>query len=142
MSDFLQRFGQQHADGTYYFGAYRQGAITALLCGGAAVGSLIAGRLADIIGRKFSISLFAFWTAVGVIIEISSMTSWGQFAAGRFVDGIGIGALSVVVRDRSERRPWLASPGAHAGNRRGLRGVRVRRRARAARTVSGLARGH
>ncbi|KAH0335138.1 general substrate transporter, partial [Aureobasidium melanogenum] len=97
MSDFLQRFGQQRADGTYYFSAYRQGAITALLCGGAAVGSLIAGRLADVIGRKFCISLFAFWTAVGVIIEISSVSSWGQFAAGRFVDGIGIGALSVVV---------------------------------------------
>ncbi|KAI5244827.1 general substrate transporter [Aureobasidium subglaciale] len=97
MSDYLQRFGQQNADGTYNFGAYRQGTITALLCAGAAVGSLIAGRLADVIGRKFCISLFAFWTAIGVIVEISSSTSWSQFAAGRFIDGIGIGALSVVV---------------------------------------------
>jgi MFS family permease len=67
MSDFLQRFGQQNPDGTYYFSAYRQGTMTALLCGGAAVGSLIAGRLADVIGRKFCISLSAFWTAIGVI---------------------------------------------------------------------------
>jgi SP family sugar:H+ symporter-like MFS transporter len=97
MSDFLRRFGQQNPDGTYYFSAYRQGTMTALLCGGAAVGSLIAGRLADVIGRKFCISLSAFWTAIGVVIEISSSISWGQFAAGRFVEGIGIGALSVVV---------------------------------------------
>ncbi|CAK3862422.1 glucose transporter HXT5 [Lecanosticta acicola] len=97
MEDYARRFGQLSADGSYEFSAVRQGTITALLCAGCLIGSLISGKLADVIGRKFSISAAAFWSCVGTIIEISSSTSWAQFAVGRGVNGIGIGALSVLV---------------------------------------------
>lgn len=34
---------------------------------------------------------------VGVIIQICSNRSWQQFAVGRFIGGLGVGALSAVV---------------------------------------------
>ncbi|KAI1770560.1 general substrate transporter [Hypoxylon cercidicola] len=97
MPDFAQRFGQLNADGGYEFGAARQGTIVGLLPVGCLFGALVAGQLADIIGRRLAISLTALWACVGNVIEISSQTSWVQFAVGRLVTGCSIGALSVVV---------------------------------------------
>lgn len=34
---------------------------------------------------------------IGVIIQISSMRSWPQFAVGRLISGLGVGALSAAV---------------------------------------------
>lgn len=34
---------------------------------------------------------------VGVIIQICSSNIWQQFAVGRFIGGLGVGALSAVV---------------------------------------------
>ncbi|OTB04536.1 hypothetical protein M426DRAFT_320655 [Hypoxylon sp. CI-4A] len=97
MSDFAQRFGELNASGGYEFSAARQGTIVGLLPVGCLLGALIAGQLADIIGRRLAISLSALWSCVGIIIEISSESSWAQFAVGRLVTGISIGALSVTV---------------------------------------------
>lgn len=97
MDDYAQRFGELQADGSYTFSAVRQGTITAILCAGCLFGSLMSGQLADIIGRKYSISAWAFWSCIGTVIEISSSTSWAQFAVGRLINGFGIGALSVLV---------------------------------------------
>ncbi|KAM0264309.1 hypothetical protein ACHAQJ_000799 [Trichoderma viride] len=97
MEDYARRFGSLQSDGSYTFSAARQGTIVGLLCVGALIGSLIAGKMADTIGRRLSISMFAFFACVGTIIEISSTTHWVQFAVGRLVTGLSIGALSVVV---------------------------------------------
>lgn len=97
MKDFTQRFGELQPDGTHFFSAARQGTIVGMVSIGAALGSLIVGKLADVIGRQKSISAAAFFTCIGTIIEISSSNHWAQFALGRFVSGISIGALSVVV---------------------------------------------
>ena len=97
MDNFAQRFGQPSADGTYAFSAIRQGTITANLCAGALVGALIAGKLADTLGRRLTISSSAFFCMIGTVLEIASTTHWAQFAVGRFVGGIGIGSLSVAV---------------------------------------------
>lgn len=94
MSDFKHRFADQ-ADGT--FGPARSGTIVALLCIGTLIGCLCSAPLADRIGRKFSISLSAFFYIVGVIIEITSSRVWVQFAIGRLVAGLGIGSLSTCV---------------------------------------------
>jgi SP family sugar:H+ symporter-like MFS transporter len=53
--------------------------------------------MSDVVGRRLTISASALFTCVGTIIEISSTTEWAQFAVGRLVTGLGIGALSVVV---------------------------------------------
>ncbi|PKS12434.1 hypothetical protein jhhlp_000640 [Lomentospora prolificans] len=97
MKDYGRRFGEPVGDGTYEFSAARQGAIVGLLSVGCLIGALISGKLADIIGRKPAISATALWACVGTIIEISSSTHWVQFGMGRFVTGISIGALSVLV---------------------------------------------
>ncbi|OLN97685.1 Hexose transporter 2 [Colletotrichum chlorophyti] len=96
MQDYMERFGELQ-NGEYVFSAARQGTIVALLCIGCLVGALTSGKLADTLGRRMSISVFAFFSCVGIIIEISSTTKWYQFAIGRLINGVGIGALSVVV---------------------------------------------
>jgi SP family sugar:H+ symporter-like MFS transporter len=60
-------------------------------------GCLSSAPFADTFGRRLTISGSAFSYLVGVIIEITSDTSWIQFAMGRFTAGLGIGALSTVV---------------------------------------------
>ncbi|KAF2156565.1 general substrate transporter [Myriangium duriaei CBS 260.36] len=97
MKNYAQRFGELGNDGNYHFSAVRQGTIIANICAGALVGSLVAGRLADIMGRRLTVSCSAFFCMIGKVLEIASTTYWAQFAVGRFVGGIGIGALSVVV---------------------------------------------
>ncbi|KAL6879234.1 hexose transporter-like protein [Trichoderma novae-zelandiae] len=108
MEDYGRRFGSLQSDGSFNFSAARQGTIVGLLCVGALIGALIAGKMADTIGRRLSISMFALFTCVGTIIEISSSTHWVQFAVGRLVTGLSIGALSVVVpMYQSESTPAL-----------------------------------
>ncbi|KAG5970968.1 hypothetical protein E4U55_001351 [Claviceps digitariae] len=97
MDDFAQRFGQRQADGSYDFSAARQGTIVGMVSVGALLGSLISGKMSDLIGRRMCISAAAFFTCVGTAIEISSSTHWAQFAVGRLISGLSIGALSVVV---------------------------------------------
>lgn len=81
MEDFATRFGDIKPDGSVHFSAARQGTIVGLLCVGALIGSLIAGKIADSLGRRLAISLSALFCCVGtVIIEISSSHSWYQFA--------------------------------------------------------------
>ncbi|PHH90446.1 hypothetical protein CDD83_3621 [Cordyceps sp. RAO-2017] len=97
MDDFARRFGTPQADGSYDFGAARQGTIVGMLSIGSLFGALIAGKMADTIGRRLSISVFAFFACVGTAIEISSSRHWAQFAVGRLITGLSIGSTSVVV---------------------------------------------
>lgn len=97
MDDYAQRFGELQPDGSYTFSAARQGTITGILCVGCLFGALIAGKIADTLGRRMSISASAFFSIIGTVIEVTSQTAWYQFAIGRLVNGFGIGALSVLV---------------------------------------------
>lgn len=97
MDDYARRFGDAQSDGTYTFSPAKQGSITGFLCIGCLFGALVAGKIADVFGRRLSISLSAFFCCIGTIIEVSSNTSWVQFAIGRIVNGLGIGSLSVCV---------------------------------------------
>ncbi|KAI1078576.1 general substrate transporter [Whalleya microplaca] len=97
MPNYAERFGQLQSDGSYGFDAARQGTIIGLLPIGCLIGALVAGQLADAIGRRLAISASATWACVGIVIEISSERQWAQFAVGRLVTGCSIGALSVVV---------------------------------------------
>jgi len=92
MSDFLNRFAENG-----HFTPAREGTIVGLFSIGCLVGCLISPSFADRLGRKYSISASAFLYIVGIIIEITSTTVWAQFAMGRFVSGLGIGAMSSLV---------------------------------------------
>lgn len=97
MHDYGRRFGSINDDGTISFSAARQGTIVGLMSIGALIGALLGGKMADKFGRRMSISLSAFFTCAGTIIEISSSTYWVQLAIGRLVTGLSIGSMSVVV---------------------------------------------
>ena len=103
MADYQRRFGEFTDNPpagnptNYTFNATRQGTIVSMLCAGALIGSLVVGKLADTLGRRMAVSASAFWIAIGLIIEISSTTHWAQFAVGRLITGMGVGALSVTV---------------------------------------------
>ena len=92
MSDFRERFGEND-----HFSAARQGTIVGLLALGTLVGCLLSGWICDKIGRRYTISASAFFYIAGVIIEVTSSAQWVQFAMGRFIAGLGVGALSTSV---------------------------------------------
>ena len=97
MPDFLRRFGQKHHDGTFYFSNVRSGLIVGMLSIGTLIGALVGGPLADLIGRRLSITFWCCIFCVGNIVMISSEHHWYQIMMGRLVAGLGIGALSLLV---------------------------------------------
>ena len=64
---------------------------------GTLVGALLSAPVADLLGRKLSMTVWSLVFCVGVIIQISSEYVWQQVAVGRLVAGFGVGALSVLV---------------------------------------------
>ncbi|UPK94625.1 hypothetical protein LCI18_005560 [Fusarium solani-melongenae] len=109
MPDFLDRFGQTNSKGEHVFSTVRSGLIVALLSIGTLIGALIAAPIADRIGRKYSISFWSLIISVGFIIQISSTRDWVQIMMGRFVAGLGVGALSLLVPmfQAESAPPWI-----------------------------------
>ncbi|KAJ9607337.1 hexose transporter hxt5 [Cladophialophora chaetospira] len=97
MPDFQERFGQRHSDGTFYFSNVRSGLIVAMLSIGTLIGALVAGFVADVIGRRLSVTFWCVIFSVGNIVMISAERKWYQIMMGRFVAGLGVGALSLLV---------------------------------------------
>ena len=97
MKDFLDRFGQRREDGTPYFSNVRSGLIVSLLSIGTLFGALIAAPIADKLGRKKSVVVWCAIFSVGIVVQIASTDKWYQIMMGRFVAGLGVGAISLLV---------------------------------------------
>ncbi|CZS92153.1 hypothetical protein WAI453_000109 [Rhynchosporium graminicola] len=103
MRVFLERFGQTtEVTETHPFGLYfttvRSGLIVALLSIGTLIGCLIAGPFANKYGRKWCIPVWCMIFNIGVIIQMAvGPGMWVGIVMGRWVAGLGVGGLSVLV---------------------------------------------
>ncbi|TRM61582.1 general substrate transporter [Schizophyllum amplum] len=97
MPDFIERFGELQADGTYVLSSERQSIITSLLSAGTFFGALGQAFTADRFGRKHSILIWSTIFTIGTAIQTGTSTSIAQISAGRFIAGLGVGAMSAIV---------------------------------------------
>lgn len=100
MDDFLLRFATCGTAGvvdTCRFKTAIEGLIVGLLSIGTLFGALAGAPIADGMGRKNAMSLECVIFCIGVIIQVTAFEAWYQVAIGRFVAGLGVGALSAAV---------------------------------------------
>ncbi|CAL5866708.1 uncharacterized protein PFLUO_LOCUS918 [Penicillium psychrofluorescens] len=87
------------SDATQQFAAntgIKQGLLTSILELGAWVGTLFNGYLADALGRRLTVVVAATVFCIGVIVQACTQNA-GYVFGGRFVTGLGVGSLSMVV---------------------------------------------
>nr|GFD52003.1 sugar transport protein 1 [Tanacetum cinerariifolium] len=70
--------------------------VTSLTSGGALVGAVVAGLIADKHGRKMPIWLACVVFVIGTVLQTAAY-HLPQFAVGRFVVGLGVGSAAMVV---------------------------------------------
>lgn len=76
--------------------SWKKSLITSILSAGTFFGALIAGDLADFIGRRITIIAGCFIFIVGVILQTAS-SSLGLLVAGRLIAGFGVGFVSAII---------------------------------------------
>lgn len=97
MPNFIQYMGEQDpATGEWILSSQRQSIITSLLSAGTFFGALLQSFTSDRLGRRGSIIFWSIIFSVGIIIQVSSF-GLAQITVGRFVAGLGVGALSAIV---------------------------------------------
>ncbi|KAM0817039.1 putative General substrate transporter [Seiridium cardinale] len=96
-TDFVNRFGQEQADGTRAWVPIIQSLLVSLMSIGTLIGALSGAYTAEWWGRRRSLSFGVVIFCIGNIIQITAMNSWVHMMMGRFVAGLGVGNLSVGV---------------------------------------------
>jgi MFS transporter, SP family, sugar:H+ symporter len=76
--------------------AWRQSLIVSILSAGTFTGALIAGDIADMIGRRLTIIAGCMIFCVGVVLQIIA-TAYGLLVAGRLISGLGVGFVSAII---------------------------------------------
>lgn len=54
-------------------------------------------RTADFLGRRYAMVVECGIFIIGVVVQMASVSQWAQFAVGRLISGLGVGALSAAV---------------------------------------------
>lgn len=88
--------GDDVAKKAFHLPASDQSLTTSILSLGTFLGALIAGDIADFIGRRTTIISGCFIFSVGCILETAS-TGLGLMCAGRVIAGLGVGFISAIV---------------------------------------------
>ncbi|CCE66170.1 hypothetical protein TPHA_0P00120 [Tetrapisispora phaffii CBS 4417] len=95
-TDFLDRFGSKHSDGTPYFSNARTGLIVAIFNIGCAIGGIILSKGGDLYGRRIGLFIVVTIYIIGIIIQIASIDKWYQYFIGRIISGLGVGGIAVL----------------------------------------------
>ncbi|MCJ1351520.1 MAG: hypothetical protein MMC33_001504 [Icmadophila ericetorum] len=93
MNNFGQHMGPYISDQT------KKGWLTSILELGAWFGTLYSGFLAEIFSRKYAILINTCLFIIGVIVQTTAVSASGasSILGGRFVTGMAIGSLSMIV---------------------------------------------
>lgn len=95
-TDFIDRFGLKHKDGSRYLSKVRTGLIVSIFNIGCAIGGLTLGRLGDSHGRRVGLMVVVVVYVVGIVIQIASVKAWYQYFIGRIISGLGVGGIAVL----------------------------------------------
>ncbi|KAJ4419944.1 hexose transporter hxt5 [Gnomoniopsis sp. IMI 355080] len=96
-SSFVARFADLQPDGSYQWQPIIQSLIVSFMSIGALLGAFTGGYTAEWWGRRKSMCFGVGVYITGTVVQMTAMSTWGHYMAGRFVSGLGIGNLSVVV---------------------------------------------
>ncbi|KAK3346626.1 putative hexose transport-related protein [Lasiosphaeria hispida] len=76
----------------------KKGWLTAILELGAWIGTLLSGFLAEVLSRKYGVLVACAVFIVGVIIQATAVQAGpNAILAGRFVTGMGVGSLAMII---------------------------------------------
>jgi len=105
MNYFIEHFahlqpppaGATTAQSAYFaIPSWRKSLIVSILSAGTFFGALMAGDIADFIGRRPTIIAGCIVFIVGIILQVAS-TSYGLLIAGRLIAGFGVGFVSAII---------------------------------------------
>ncbi|KAI4703463.1 hypothetical protein J4E89_010039 [Alternaria sp. Ai002NY15] len=100
MPSFKEHMGDYIADQeTLEWNSSKQGWLVSILELGAWFGTMYSGFIAEILSRKYAILVSVAVFMVGVVVQCTASAGQGHNAilGGRFVTGMGVGALSMIV---------------------------------------------
>ncbi|KAI9051852.1 hypothetical protein LZ554_004113 [Drepanopeziza brunnea f. sp. 'monogermtubi'] len=84
--------------GSYVTNESKKGWLTAILELGAWFGALVSGFLAEALSRKYAIMVATVVFIIGVVIQATAQETGPEgILAGRFITGMGVGSLSMIV---------------------------------------------
>ncbi|PSN65211.1 general substrate transporter [Corynespora cassiicola Philippines] len=92
----MPSFGK-HTDG-YIDNPTQKGWLTAILELGAWVGAILSGFIAEVASRKYGVLIATAIFIIGVVIQATAIVGGhNEILGGRFITGIGVGSLSMIV---------------------------------------------
>ncbi|KAK2040386.1 general substrate transporter [Colletotrichum somersetense] len=88
---------EKHMEG-YTKNQTQKGWLTAILELGAWVGAVLSGFIAEVCSRKYGVLIATGVFILGVVIQITSISGGHEsILGGRFITGMGVGSLSMIV---------------------------------------------
>ncbi|EAQ83441.1 hypothetical protein CHGG_09845 [Chaetomium globosum CBS 148.51] len=92
----MPAFGRHMGD--YIENQTKKGWLTAILELGAWLGTLLSGFIAEVLSRKYGVLVACSVFIIGVIVQATAVTVGpNAILAGRFVTGMGVGSLAMII---------------------------------------------
>ncbi|KAK4227332.1 quinate permease [Podospora fimiseda] len=84
--------------GEYTTDQTKKGWLTAILELGAWIGTLLSGFIAEVLSRKYAVLVASAVFMIGVVIQATAVSAGhNAILAGRFVTGMGVGSLAMII---------------------------------------------